>query len=100
MKHTPGPWAVSAGCHIRADKTVPVLIATINNSDNLKINGHNWEANLHLVSAAPELLEAVKAFMSLGFGRYKTGLTSTDIEVDAIFDQGAKVLAKAKGELA
>jgi hypothetical protein len=64
-KHTPGPWCISAEVHIRADKTVPVLLATVNNSDNLKINGHNWKANALLIAAAPDMLESLGTAVSV-----------------------------------
>ncbi len=44
-----------------------------------------------------DVVKALKAFMSLGVGQYKTGFTATDKEIDEIFNQGAKALAKLEG---
>lgn len=58
-KHTPAPWTVT-GNEIRVLNGVPMLLATVNNSEGAKINGYNAEANAKLIAAAPELLEALK----------------------------------------
>jgi hypothetical protein len=59
QKHTEGPWSVSAGNEIRKAEGVPMLLATVNNSEGAKINGYDAEANARLMAAAPELLEAL-----------------------------------------
>lgn len=96
-KYTPGPWSVEG-----TDQNGQFQV--YGHGNLIAVTAHECvmpdeiqEANATLVAAAPELLEALKAFMSLGVGQYKTGFSTTDKEVDAIFDQGAKTLAKAKG---
>lgn len=53
--HTPGPWCVESGAHYRAVRTGGEVIANMR-----EIGGCFNEANARLISAAPELLEALE----------------------------------------
>ena len=56
MKHTPGPWKVKDGVIYCADG-IPPFDAT-----HTRIDGKGeWEANVHLIAAAPDLLAALEA---------------------------------------
>ena len=55
IKHTPAPWQLTFGDHgfaIHAGLTIVVMI-----DDTMD----EWKANARLISAAPELLDALKA---------------------------------------
>lgn len=99
-KHTPGPW-VADDRHIHPDKgrlTYPpgidpetdviVLVDTDCHRDGL-INDTD-KANLRLIAAAPDLLEACKdAAEAFGHGK--------DFTQVAIVDQLERAIAKAEG---
>jgi len=63
-KHTPGPWSVTGNEIIKA-KGIPMLLATVNNSEGAKLNGYDTEANAKLIAAAPELLWSLKQLLSM-----------------------------------
>lgn len=94
-KHTPGPWKIWK--FQRADKLESVRqeIGTVNDGTPIcQLTGHI--ANAQLISAAPELLEALEqAYLQI-----VTFLNEGDFKRDVVFDAGYIVdaLAKAKGE--
>ncbi len=68
-KHTPGPWSVS-GNEIRKAEGIPMLLATVNNSEGAKLNAYNYEANAKLIAAAPDLLRELQKAMQIIEGEY------------------------------
>lgn len=88
MSHTPGLWTTETGpygkmyvCDIRPGK---YIIASV---------GVEWpsaevKANARLIAAAPELLEACKAYVNAG----------TDKEDWAAMQLAVKAIAKAEGK--
>lgn len=88
---TPGPWAIDGLSLVHvADASrggQRVTVADVR---------HNREANAHLIAAAPELYEALGAFVSAA------NLSVFDKGADAAlanaFDLAERALAKARGE--
>lgn len=65
MSHTPGPWSAFGGRlvrHVVGDRAIPIAESRIpfgstdNDEDAMEVEA----ANLRLIAAAPELLEALK----------------------------------------
>ncbi|HDZ77106.1 MAG TPA: hypothetical protein ENH41_03385 [Candidatus Omnitrophica bacterium] len=71
-KHTPGPWRVkeSGGCVCSDNKTICQLISI--NDGALSITPE-VEGNAKLISAAPDLLEALKGLLSCDLHKNLTG---------------------------
>lgn len=61
MSHTPAPWTVSAGEVTTADGDVFIAELASRDRPCAVQNPTEAEANAHLIAAAPELLEVVKA---------------------------------------
>jgi hypothetical protein len=66
-KHTPGPWMASLNRENiwqPIDGAAPKLICTIERDDKPEVLGSSFhcefQANAHLIAAAPELLEVLK----------------------------------------
>lgn len=89
-KHTPGPWHtqhVHPYTHIKSDKNPMIAVVRSVLTDSRQ----EFEANAHLIAAAPEMLEALE--MMLGI------LTVAGIAADTEAVQHLRsVIAKAKGE--
>lgn len=62
MKHTPGPWKITAeksgSGYILAPNGMPVTQVSMDKTETM------W-ANAHLIAAAPELLEGAKACVAM-----------------------------------
>jgi len=93
MKHIPGPWYVVAEEHV--DGVDTAAISTQPNDRSLKnevLGSSEWlraeYADLQLMAAAPELLEALKALVSIEH--------RLDIP-QKYFDLMHKAIAKAQG---
>jgi hypothetical protein len=85
-QHTPGPWKTNGDPYVStADGKRSIAFCDTR-------HGHEDRANARLIAAAPELLEALKVFCSLGRAD-----SSTDWNV--AFNEGAKAIAKATGEI-
>lgn len=82
--HTPGPWTAFDD-EIVADRT-DAHIATVALEDG--INPTEWQANLHLIAAAPDLFKACRAALVV------LPLTKDN---DDVYRALAKALAKAEG---
>jgi len=100
--HTPGPWFPATGWVGKGDLQHPQVICRVENFPY-----GTTEANLCLIAAAPELLEACKAIVELLDDRILVRNTSHDHEVDwaikqiAIVQKLAKLpeaIAKAEGK--
>jgi hypothetical protein len=88
-KHTPGPWS-SDGSHIYAPDGE--IIAQVHNPGSKEAD-YPLVQNRNLMTAAPELLEALKALLAL-----KTECPcEISNEAQATWGQAARVFAKAEG---
>lgn len=89
--HTPAPWIVR-GNSIVADETEDRLEMRVRihsgNRDDIK-------ANARLISAAPELLDALQAILEFPSGQY-----SECDGYDAAYENARSAIAKATGEKA
>jgi hypothetical protein len=101
MSHTPGPWEIDGATIIwspngkatvasvgepRASKFVEYRRLSISSPDF-----NEACANVRLIAAAPELLEALKAYQRAGFGR------STDPHLQGeAYDKAIAAIAKAE----
>ena len=87
-KHTPAPWHRN----IRANGKYPVIYAG-RNTHVAMAKGHDYlppeeiEANIDLIAAAPELLEALKNILSYEISCPKT-----------IQEQATRAIIKAEGK--
>jgi hypothetical protein len=96
--HTPGPW--KAVRSVYGDKLAVVGPAndgkhtTSDRICNLPKRGGEGEHNLHLVAAAPDLLEALRAMVAANVPGH--GVPMTDAMREAYINARA-VLAKAEG---
>ena len=96
-KWTPGDWAsdyldqngqrVVSGQHIEICTCWHHSVGSIEKE---------MEANAHLIAAAPELAEAVRAALAIS-DKY-VGDEGRTAECQAVYDQCAAALAKARGE--
>lgn len=92
MAHSPGPWRVEFGDTIYAANN-PKIIAVVEN------DVAEYEANAHLIEAAPDLLEALKKLQDLRHQwRHDDQFTSIDYmdAIDALPWESA--IAKAEGK--
>jgi hypothetical protein len=114
-KHTPGPWRfLEADDHNRDDNSCRPLticgladddLANVYSSDDstVSISREEAVANARLIAAAPDLLEALKAYMHAmeGFAEAVRAVTGTAYPWEAQDIERAKALAalsKAKGK--
>lgn len=66
--HTPGPWRVDPKAALRIVAAGNDTVASAGCQSSLR---NEWEANAHLIAAAPDLLAALKAFVAAGDGHYE-----------------------------
>ena len=89
-RYTPGPWRLGRGHKTGTPRTVmPVL-----RRDSL-IRSQNYEANAHLIAAAPDLLEALESIQAWVTDE---GFEDTHEGVAEICAQARAAIAKAHGE--
>ena len=88
-EHTAGPWKAN-----RSGNGVTVTVMTPEGQLLIKANGipprGAMDANARLIAAAPELLEACKALMTLRDYLHILGPGS-----ELVFNEGAQAIAKA-----
>ena len=96
-KWTPGPWrydrtngSPTTGEHMIAGAK-PGYLAEVRDCGSGDVR-----ANAHLIAAAPELAEAVRAALAIS-DKY-VGDEGRTAECQAVYDQCAAALAKARGE--
>jgi hypothetical protein len=87
VKHTPGPWNWTEIGTIEDCSHNPVRIATV----NLSTSGTPRHANLMLIAAAPEMLEALEAVLN------SRGYLDEYFPAD-VLDLIDKAVDKARGE--
>ena len=112
-KHTPGPWEIlnggdifsqtgadsGNGCHCDANDGWQVAEVGFYSSsvdgELVELDDEVRRSNMRLIAAAPDLLEALEAFIN--YDAEKEGDVSlTDCQW--IWDKAADAIAKAKGE--
>lgn len=95
-KHTPGPWAVSAGSKyvLAGGGTYRAVAEAFTCSDRwgmAPISEVERDANKRLIAAAPELLECLKVLI----GACYSALSQEDL--DAVREKAHAAIAKAEG---
>ncbi|RSE88621.1 hypothetical protein [Achromobacter denitrificans] len=94
-QHTPGPWEID-GEYVQQAGQTAVAVCDVLNMD--KAGDKGWysgpvtQANKRLISAAPELLEALEALLGMDVA-YQRGP-----RVEAAVAIGRAAIVKAKGE--
>jgi hypothetical protein len=95
-KHTPGPWKVDyklptsqSPCRILGDGEVARV------TYRGKLAGDSWEANAHLITAAPELLEACRYAVE---NLRPKGTVTKDFSGHNAMATLSKAIAKAEGQ--
>ena len=87
-KHTPGPW-IEDDSFIRTSDGTPIALGYTNKSE--------WRANLRLIEAAPELLEAATWLVHLMHNIGKNGGPPSDMEYEEAGTFAKAAIAKATG---
>ena len=96
--HTPGPWRViGGGLHIASDNAPGHVIVCRTGrlgmvGDEPKQTLARWEADAHLIAAAPDLLEALEEFLKAYDSDELFGDDPSEVE------KARAAIAKAKGE--
>ena len=96
MKHTPGPWEIRRIVKTAIDKGKKhvCMVNFYNHPDeSMRIDEKEHQANVNLIAAAPELLEAFEHVLE--YSREYLQLTEVGLEYQ---DKADSVIAKAKGE--
>jgi hypothetical protein len=88
MSHTKGPWKV--------DKNFPSDVlaenrAVVIQDDSINTDSEETEANAQLIAAAPEMLEALEALVSIAFA------VTSNPNQERLFNNASKVIKKARG---
>lgn len=105
VKHTPGPWRRCEYSEIRADRpddddsvVVAALFCTpLGGIDGERpLDVHEAEANANLITAAPDLLEALKALMGHD-EQLQVSIGGNPIYVDAFMDKCRATITSAEG---
>jgi len=92
MKHTPGPWHDQGGGHIVARHNM----TESQRFDIAKVFGgmdDEGTANAHLIVAAPDLLEALKAYIDCRYNDY----TDAHYVPEDVIAMAQAAIAKAEG---
>jgi hypothetical protein len=87
MSHTPAPWEAVDDGILASDGEVEVAIAPLRDG----VNPTEWQANMRLIAAAPELLLALD--LVLGIGRKDHG----NPKYDGIYATARAAIVKAEG---
>jgi hypothetical protein len=87
VKHTPGPWIIDGYGTIKAPNHETVLVEGVALPSVSTVESI---ANTHLVAAAPDLLEALKALVA--------NLSDGDFISETRIDAARAAIAKATGE--
>lgn len=99
-KHTPGPWEVHSGSvYASADESRPIADMR---RDETAAKAEIWpterDANARLIAAAPDLLEALRAFLRApSVGSDGPG-SSTIVVQSFVLQDASDAIAKATGE--
>ncbi len=94
-KHTPGPWDIGVSGIIRKAGTEILVASIFGMPERIGCDGAVERANALLVTAAPDLLEALEEFMAV------SDCNCSLVEFDdgiCTHDKARAALAKARGE--
>lgn len=95
IKHTPGPWTVDDTCRVSTDWSVVGFLTTV---ADCRIGGANRDtqtANARLISAAPDMLEALEALHD-EIDEYQR-INNLGGHDNHVMKQARAAIAKAKG---
>ena len=109
-KWTPGPWEWTVADRIKGhdpDTGKPVLVVRLLRSTDKRGNEpecqlNRWDADAHLIAAAPDLYEAIQAAIDCGMvpvSSAEDGGASKYSKQVQVADQIRAALAKARGEV-
>ena len=92
MKHTPGPWRTFIWNEFAGEAVIPNVSVITDNVDIVRFRRATDEvmANARLISAAPDMLEALEMMAAVDFG------ANGSVERGALLARIA--IAKARGE--
>jgi len=90
-KHTPGPWKLGPSLGEVRDDDDNVLCDVYDDNDE------QAEADAHLIAAAPDLLAACEACMTL-LVRYENRSVAPEIGTGAAINAAHAAIAKARGQ--
>lgn len=99
-KHTPGPWEIDSDYVQQAGQTSVAICDVMcidEGGNNGWYRGPITQANAHLISAAPDLLEALIA-MEQEKSDYMTRNALGDPSVETTNKMARAAIAKAKGQ--
>lgn len=99
--HTPGPWEPTASVYpiVMAGKVMVCKMDCSINSGNWVQSSETAIANAHLISAAPELLEALERSLEwLESARSDQPEDFDCSALDDVISQARSVISKAKGD--
>jgi hypothetical protein len=85
-KHTPGPWIISDNRYVQEDAHGGIIA---------RVDGKNLHANIRLIAAAPDLLEALQRFAQCSNVR---DIVQGDTELALAVFQARAAIAKAIGK--
>ena len=96
IKYTPGPWMLDKviGRDIISYPTDTEIASIWGNDAGGPIMKEEMQANAHLISAAPELLEALEVCQAV----MNNQSSLCDGSFEATIDNACRVIAKAKGK--
>ena len=87
-KHTPGPWLIGA---LESGQ------AAVDGADGSEVTGFISIPDARLITAAPDLLAACEACMTL-LVRYENKTIAPEVGTGAAIDAAHAAIAKARGE--
>lgn len=100
--HTPGPWIAKKTCQsgkvqiLGISEGYTYTIMTISPSINKSAKGDEMQANARLITAAPELLEALEGLQAWMDDKFKEHISEYG-DLD-LFKDARAAIAKARGE--
>ena len=90
--HTPGPWTSRGTCIYGSGAKVAEVPSRLT-TPGATLFPVEATANARLIAAAPELLDALKAFC----GDYESKQETRDISLTAAYQHALTIIAKAEG---
>ena len=97
--HTPGPWRVKKSYTIEGYREFCIMrrSETLATSHNLgEDRDIEFEANAHLIAAAPDLLEALEVVAAMDNKDW--GNVEWIMSMEAVVEQAKTAIAKARGQ--
>lgn len=92
VAHTPGPWVVDKETNVYCDDDVGSIVAQCSGFPGrlIPLSKETEQANTHLISASPEMLDALKQFTS-------ASISGDEVELANAFQSAELAIAKAEG---